>query len=305
MHPVHLLHPFVLCLFFATVIGLTMFSMHPVLLVLSLIGAICVNLTIDRSRFFQALKWFLPFCIIAALINPLITHDGEKVLLYVNYQPITVEAIAYGIAMSTLILAVMLWCMALNQLMTTDQFIYLFGTLSPAVALLISVTMRLVPRFKYQLQLIMTAQKAIGRDPRAGSVWQRIKRAVQVISILITWALENAIESADSMKARGYGLSGRTTFSIFTFTKRDGWLLVVIVILLSVQILGHWQQIATFDYYPTFRALPITLYTVMFYSSFFVLALLPTILYVQEGLKWRLLTSKISASVIHSATDKR
>lgn len=305
MHPVHLLHPFVLFSFFATIIGLTMFSMHPVLLLMSLVGAICVNLTIDRRRFVHSLKWFIPICFIAAIMNPLITHDGEIILLYVNYQPITLEAIAYGFAMSTLILAVMLWCMALNQLMTTDQFIYLFGKVSPAVALLISVTMRLVPRFKHQLTLIMNAQKAIGLDPQAGSVWQRIKRATRVMSILITWALENAIESADSMKARGYGLKGRTTFSIFTFTKRDACLTGCIVILLAFQLMGSWQNIVSFYYYPTFSALPVNMATIVLYMSFLLLALLPTILYVQEGVKWRLLTSKISASATRSANTKR
>lgn len=305
MHPVHLLHPFVLFSFFASIIGLTMFSMHPVFLVISLFGAICVNMTIDRRRFLQSLKWFIPICVIAAVMNPLITHDGEIILLYINYQPITLEAIAYGCAMSTLILAVMLWCMALNQLMTTDQFIYLFGKLSPAVALLISVTMRLVPRFKHQLTLIMNAQKAIGLDPQAGSIWQRIKRATRVISILITWALENAIESADSMKARGYGLKGRTTFSIFTFTKRDAFLAIVIFMLLAIQLIASWQHVVSFFYYPTFSTLPVNTMTVIIYIAFLLLALLPTILYVQEGVKWRLLTSKISASAIHSANNKR
>lgn len=45
---------------------------------------------------------------------------------------------------------------------------------------------------------------------------------------MVTWALENAIETADSMKSRGYGLRGRTAFSIYRMEDRDkyalGWL---------------------------------------------------------------------------------
>ncbi len=38
---------------------------------------------------------------------------------------------------------------------------------------------------------------------------------------MVTWSLENAIETADSMRARGYGLPGRTSFSIYRFDSRD------------------------------------------------------------------------------------
>ncbi len=41
------------------------------------------------------------------------------------------------------------------------------------------------------------------------------------MSILVTWALENAIDTADSMKDRGYVLPGRTAFSIYRFDRRD------------------------------------------------------------------------------------
>ena len=30
------------------------------------------------------------------------------------------------------------------------------------------------------------------------------------------------METADSMKGRGYGLPGRTAFSVYRFTRRDG-----------------------------------------------------------------------------------
>ena len=37
--------------------------------------------------------------------------------------------------------------------------------------------------------------------------WEMVKKvryALNMVSILVTWALENAIETADSMKSRGY-----------------------------------------------------------------------------------------------------
>ena len=55
----------------------------------------------------------------------------------------------------------------------------------------------------------VTPVQAAGQ-PASGSLLQRLKNAITILSIMVTWALENAIETADSMKSRGYGLPGRT-----------------------------------------------------------------------------------------------
>lgn len=59
-----------------------------------------------------------------------------------------------------------------------------------------------------------------------------------MLSILVTWALENAIETSDSMRSRGYGLKGRTAFSIYKFTKKDKGLLAVMAALFLVFATG-------------------------------------------------------------------
>ncbi len=43
---------------------------------------------------------------------------------------------------------------------------------------------------------------------------------------MVTWSFENAVETADSMKSRGYGLPGRTAFSLYRFSRRDRLLLL-------------------------------------------------------------------------------
>lgn len=303
MYGLKTLHPIVLVSYFVVIIGLTMFYMHPILLIISLIGAVVLNSLLDIRAFISSLKWFVPFFVIAACINPFISHDGTTVLFSIYHHPVTLEALMYGVAMSTMLFAVLLWFNALNKLMSTEQFIYLFGKVSPAVALLISVTMRLIPRFKQQLHLIMNAQKAIGLDPSVGNVRQRLKRALRVLSILISWALENGIESADSMKARGYGLKGRTLFSIFIFTARDGVLIGIMAILFALQLVAAWRGLNTFDFYPIFNELSWQWPQLFMYSSYAILALLPALLELQEVYKWRSLTSKISISRIHSPKD--
>ena len=78
----------------------------------------------------------------------------------------------------------------------------------------------------------------MGRDVSEGTVLNRIKYGLQMVSILVTWALENAIETSDSMRSRGYGLHGRTAFSIYRLTRRDCFLGAVMGGLFAVFTVG-------------------------------------------------------------------
>ena len=114
-----------------------------------------------------------------------------------------------------------LWFSCYNQIMTSDKFIYLFGRIIPAMSLMLSMALRFVPHFMAQLKVIRNGQKCVGMDVSNGKWFKKIRYALNMVSILVTWALENAIETADSMKSRGYGLRGRTAFSIYRFNRRD------------------------------------------------------------------------------------
>ena len=67
----------------------------------------------------------MPLFFLMAIVNPLISHNGQLVVLYVNGNAITIEAILYGVAMSTMIVAIILWFSCYNEVMTSDKFIYL------------------------------------------------------------------------------------------------------------------------------------------------------------------------------------
>ena len=284
-------HPIVLFSFFVTVIGMSMFFMHPVYLIITIFSAISLNLALRRQHFLKDWKLYVPLFFLMAIINPLISHNGHLVLLYVNGNAITVEAIMYGIAMATMIVAVMLWSSCYNEVMTSDKFIYLFGKVSPALSLTLSISLRLVPRFKHQLAQIARAQKTIGMDYTAGSLWHRIKCTIRILSILITWALDNAIETADSMKARGYGVKSRTAFSLFIFERRDGVILTVIALLFIANLGASFNGTTTFYFYPTFPNMQWDIASIVFYSSYFALLSIPLTIEIKEALKWRSLKS--------------
>ena len=123
-------------------------------------------------------------------------------------NPLTLESIIYGVAASVMMISVICWFSCYNEVVTADKFIYLFGRLAPAMSLILSMSLRFIPRFKAQLNVVAQAQHCLGRDISTGGVIQRLHTAVMILSVMITWVLENSIETADSMKSRGYGLPG-------------------------------------------------------------------------------------------------
>jgi len=286
-------HPLVIFAFFVATIGLSMFFIHPVYLVITIFLAISLNIALRRGQFLKDWKLYVPLFFMMAIINPLISHNGSLVLFYVNNNAVTVEAIMYGIAIAAMIVAIMLWFSCYNETMTTDKFIYLFGKISPVLSLTLSIALRLVPHFQHQLKQIANAQKVIGMDYRSGSFLQRIKCALRILSILITWALDNAIETADSMKARGYGVAMRTSFSLFIFERRDCILLVSIIVLFMMNISASIIGVTTFYFYPTFSDIQWDIVSVLFYSSYFLLLSIPLIIEMKGAIQWRLLKSKM------------
>lgn len=80
---------------------------------------------------------------------------------------------------------------------------YLFGKVIPAFSLLLSMTLRFVPRFTEQIKRVAEAQQCIGRNVNNGNIFQRAAHGLKILSITTTWALENSVETADSMKSPG------------------------------------------------------------------------------------------------------
>ena len=89
--------------------------------------------------------------IMIIVINPLFNHEGMTILGYFKTgNPLTLESIIYGIFMALLMMNVILWFAIYNVIMTSDKFIYIFGRIIPHLSLIISMSLRYVPRFKEQ-----------------------------------------------------------------------------------------------------------------------------------------------------------
>ena len=132
---------------------------------------------------------------------------------------------------------------------------------------------------------IRTAQKML--LPENKRVLPRLHAANRNLSALLTWSMENAVQTADSMKARGYGVRRRTTFHLFVFDSRDAAVLGLILALAGICVLGRVFGHGTMEFYPRMDAVFTGISGTVLYIAFAVLALFPSILEMKEKLTWR------------------
>ncbi len=282
-------HPIVSFSYFIVVIGTSMLYMNPVFQVISLIGALSYLIILDRYKTLKLIKFIFVMVLVIAIINMIFVNRGSTVLFYLRSNPVTLESLFYGFVSGLMLGSVMVWFSCYNEIMTSDKFLYIFGKITPTIALIVSMTLRLIPKLIEQTKIIANSQKTLGIDYNEGNISLKIKSCMRILSILVTWALEDAVQTADSMKARGYGIKKRTSFQIFEFINRDMVMLVYILIsgmfLLAGYINGYGQLI----FYPTIQKIDTDILSNMLYITFFIISILPSIQELRERYKWRYL----------------
>ena len=152
------------------------------------------------------------------------------------------------------------------------------------------MALRYVSLFGTQIKKVQASQKAIGLY-KDDNIVDNFKGGMRVFSIMITWALENGIITADSMSARGYGIGKRSRFSLFRFKTEDVFLISAAIVLTLLSVYGTIGT--TFEFYPHISATEVDTRTIIGYASYGLLNLMPVIIGVKEELKWKYLRSKI------------
>lgn len=275
-------HPLSSFLYLVSAVCVTMFSRNIVIALISLLSAVLFALSLKVLK--NVLFYSLIF-ILTALTNPIFSHNGVTELFFLNGNPVTLEALVYGIYLGAVITSVLIWFMCYNTVITSDKFLCLFGALIPKAALIISMALRLIPQFIRNDSEIVGIQNSI--NPIKGGLIKKTKRYTAVFSALIGRSLESAVEQSDSMKARGYGKRKRVSYSRFRFRISD--LILLCFTLCSTIYIVLVSGTMSYNYYPE-------LDTVLFDYSYALCAiyfLTPTIVNLWGEIKWKYSTSKI------------
>ncbi len=280
-----LYHPLTQFLFFGFVLAFSMISMHPVCLAISCISGVSYLLCLKGRRgVIFLLRFALPVMLFAALINPLFNHRGVTVLGYLpGGNPLTLESIVYGISAGFMLAGVLAWFACFNEIITSDKLIYLLGRFVPVLSLMLSMILRFIPKFRRDFETAKEiCPKERGEEDGAGRKirFLKMKHAMSCFSIVVTKSLENSIETSDSLKSRGYGLRGRTSYSIYTRSLNDtllSWFIAfcglsVLSGFISGGINMRFYPMIKFDFYGNL--------SLMFYIMLAILEFMPVVLHL-------------------------
>ncbi|MDR0518613.1 MAG: energy-coupling factor transporter transmembrane protein EcfT [Clostridiales Family XIII bacterium] len=282
-------HPIINYVFFGYAVLVPILFMHPVLLAISFASAFSWFVYLNRGRGLKfGLGLVVPLMVIAALFNPAFNHEGATILFYMNDNPITLESVIYGICAAVMIGGVILWFACYNAVMTSDKFIYLFGRMVPAMSLVISMALRFIPRYRAQAGRIASARRGIGFDVSSGKFLRRVRSGGEILSVMVTWALENAIETSDSMRSRGYGLSGRTAYSVYRFDSRDRAMLVAMLALMAAVATALAAEVVSVMFFPLFTVSGTSPFGMAAFACHAAVCVIPLALDVREDVVWRM-----------------
>lgn len=283
-------HPLVNAVYFLGAAVLSMVFIHPVFIAVSFFGAFACAARLNGApvikRFFT---WLLPLFAAVSVLNTVLSDYGETALLSVFGKTVTLEALVYGAVTGSMVITLILWFMSFSQTVTEEKIMALFGKKVPSVAMLIMIIFRFIPLYSQHFSDASAARKGMGLE-KTGGFSAKLKNAAACASGVINRSLEHSIETADSMKSRGYGLKGKTSYSRFVFRPADGALLAAELLLIALVTAFKIYGTGYASYNPAIEIGSVSPFAVAAYA---LLCFLPLIIDLTEALRWNRLYAKI------------
>ena len=270
-------HPITFFTYFTVLIGSVIFLGNPYLYVTVLISSLALSMYFERISIFKYFFKLLIISVLFALINPLFSHEGMTIITYFpDGNALTLESIYFGISMGILFIAIMLLFNVFNKTMWPDRWVELFGNISPNFALMISMIFRFVNRF-------ITIYKRLKQV-------HKNKSPFFYFSMIVTYALETSVDTADSMAARGYKTAKRTFYKRKKILISDIIIIIISLLFLSFLIYVHKTDSFRFYYYPNTFLYSDYLSFIKVISAYVIYTFIPLFIEIAEDIKWRLLT---------------
>ncbi|WP_379392665.1 energy-coupling factor transporter transmembrane component T [Paenibacillus lentus] len=288
------LHPRLSLLYFIVLLGACMMFQHPVYLLASFLCIIALLFSLDGGRALKkVIKGYLLIAFIILISNPLFSSRGATILFYVWDRPVTLEAIVYGAIFALSLLNILLAFVAFNLVVTPDKLLYLLTPYAPRTAFVITVTLRFVPLLTRRLQQIMTIQKVMGYLQSGGNKKLLMREGMETLHTLVGWSLEEALQTASSMRARGYGIGRRSSGTAYRMDRRDSIVLWIMIITGLNVAIGAFFGVNQYEVYPRLQALHWSFQLGIHLFSYGIFIAIPLVMNGKEWLHWRIIRSSM------------
>ena len=277
-------HPVVSFTFFIFAIFATVFLNNPVYAIISFSAAFVYRLKAHPKETLGSLRYLISLVALVAVFNMIFCHYGVVVLFTAFGYDFTLECLLYGASNGVMLSAVILWFLSYSEIITGEKFMALFGRVAPNLTLLFSMVLRFIPLMIKLSGEIKDTAVGMGKETRG------VKNTINRFSALVSISLEKSIETADSMRARGFGKKKRRAYVRYSMNLQDVITLIVTLILSVSVIVAYVLNVNTVSFYYGIEFSNTNLFV---YLIFTVFSFLPFIIDTVEGLKWHYLRLKI------------
>lgn len=219
-----------------------------------------------------------------ALTNPLFSHRGATVLFYLGQNPVTLEAVFFGVQSGLFLGDMLLWCGVFYRSVPLEAQLFVLGKALPRCTLVVTLAVRFVPLLIRRVRDVRLAQEAF--HPKTD-----LRHSLSVLQTALALTLEECCEIAASMEGRGYGAGKRSSYSLYRFTVGDGAAALAVLTLFALTLAGVASDSLGFTCYPVLRVHARGLGW-LWYLAPALLSLIPALLEEKEKLAWHTWKSK-------------
>lgn len=228
-------------------------------------------------------KIFIPFALIIIILNPITNQSGATKLVSFGSFAISFEALFYGVIMCISLLLVLMILTSYNNEVTYQEMLYIFSKKMPHVSMIIVMALRYIPLITNRIKEFSKINALSIENEKFKMKLLNLQKALGGV---VSWSLEESLQTAKSMRARGYGTKKRTSYLSYEINTIDYIFLITIIIFTIINIIGFIQGYGNCQIYPelkfSFKESPISIY----YLSFIILLLPLIILEIRDKLYW-------------------
>lgn len=162
----------------------------------------------NMKRFKNGFKYFVPFFILAIVVNMIFVAQGRTVLFYLFGEKFTLEALLYGAILSFKLLVVIYIFMVTSIVIDSDVASSYFSSKLPKSTLIIMISLKIFPNMKNRIVNLKEIYSIRGVDFESKRIKDKVKSNIPVLSVLLEDSLEGAFDIGEAAYVRGF-LSGK------------------------------------------------------------------------------------------------
>jgi energy-coupling factor transport system permease protein len=183
---------------------------HPIPLVTLLAVALAAGAAARVGRdVLRAALWAVPFAVVIAAVNAIVTRDGVTVVFRGGAVPVigrfdvTAEALAYGGVLGLRAIAIIACAALLTAAVDPDELLRAVRRRSLRAGVTAALATHLIPVLARDGRRLADAQRALTGGPPTAAARVGVLRAVTA------GALDRATDVAATLEVRGFGSGGR------------------------------------------------------------------------------------------------